>query len=110
MTGRPSTVSSCWAPRGSYYVDEQHLTIENAQAVRRCVTQDGERTVQRIVAISEAGRAPKNDPAIFALAIFIQTVPAEERLGRMTVFSQIRIALCSSLLGNRLHMPLACTT
>jgi 60 kDa SS-A/Ro ribonucleoprotein len=57
------------AEHGSYYVSEQRLTVENAQAVQRCIHSDGGRTVQRIVQISEAGRAPKNDPAIFALAM-----------------------------------------
>ncbi len=54
---------------GSYYATEKKLTIENAECVRRCVEADAERTVNRIVEISDAGRAPKNDPAIFALAI-----------------------------------------
>jgi 60 kDa SS-A/Ro ribonucleoprotein len=54
---------------GTYYIDERKLTIENAEAVRRCIAADGVRAVDRIVAISDAGRAPKNDPAIFALAM-----------------------------------------
>src|SRR6476661_2220435 len=45
---------------GSYYAGEQQLTEANAEAVRRCVETDGERAVARIVALSEAGRAPKN--------------------------------------------------
>lgn len=39
------------------------------ELVRRCVVTDGARLVSRIVAISVAGRVPKNDPAIFSLAI-----------------------------------------
>jgi 60 kDa SS-A/Ro ribonucleoprotein len=54
---------------GSYYADEWKLTRENAKAVERCLAEDGERTVAEIVRISEAGRAPKNDPALFALAM-----------------------------------------
>ena len=54
---------------GSYYSSERTLTRENAQAVERCIAADGARTVARIVEISDAGRAPKNDPAIFALAM-----------------------------------------
>lgn len=57
------------AEGGSYYATERQLTIENAQAVGRCIAQDGARTVLRVVEISEAGRAPKNDPAVFALAM-----------------------------------------
>ena len=54
---------------GSYYADEWKLTRQNAKAVERCIAEDGERTVAEIVRISEAGRAPKNDPALFALAM-----------------------------------------
>ena len=54
---------------GTYYIKERELTVENAEAVTRCLAADGPRVVQRIVEISDAGRAPKNDPAIFALAL-----------------------------------------
>ncbi|MBC8143524.1 MAG: TROVE domain-containing protein [Armatimonadetes bacterium] len=55
--------------KGSYYATQTALTAENAEAVGRCIDADGERTVREIVAVSNAGRAPKNDPAIFALAL-----------------------------------------
>lgn len=54
---------------GSYYASEPKLTLENAHAVERCIAADGPRLVERVVAISAAGRAPKNDPALFALAL-----------------------------------------
>lgn len=54
---------------GSYYASERKLTVENAKNLTACIEADGVRVVQEIVAISEAGRAPKNDPAIFALAL-----------------------------------------
>lgn len=54
---------------GSYYASERKLTLETADVVRRCLEADGLRTVRRIVEISKSGRAPKNDPAIFALAM-----------------------------------------
>jgi 60 kDa SS-A/Ro ribonucleoprotein len=54
---------------GSYYVGEKKLTRENAAAVARCIAADGLKTVKRISEISDSGRAPKNDPAIFALAL-----------------------------------------
>ncbi len=54
---------------GTYYVKERPLTLENAAAVVRCIQADGVRVVRRTVEISEAGRAPKNDPAIFVLAL-----------------------------------------
>lgn len=54
---------------GTYYVSEKKLTRENAQVVETCLAEDGRRTVDVIVAISDRGRASKNDPAIFALAL-----------------------------------------
>lgn len=57
---------------GSFHISEAKLTKENAQAVLRCIKADGIRTVNQIVEISTAGRAPKNDPAIFALAMALK--------------------------------------
>ncbi len=54
---------------GSYYATERTLTRENAEATIRAIQEDGARAVARIVEISHSGRAPKNDPAIFALAL-----------------------------------------
>src|SRR4051794_20562722 len=54
---------------GSYYATERALTVENAHAVRRCLLADGPRAVARIAQVSREGRAPKNDPAVFALAL-----------------------------------------
>jgi 60 kDa SS-A/Ro ribonucleoprotein len=54
---------------GSYYAGERVLTRENAAAVLRAIQADGARAVARIVEISASGRAPKNDPALFALAL-----------------------------------------
>lgn len=54
---------------GSYYAQERTLTRENADSVVRCLQADGIRVVEKIAEISDAGRAPKNDPAIFALAL-----------------------------------------
>jgi 60 kDa SS-A/Ro ribonucleoprotein len=54
---------------GSYYVGEQRLTLDNADAVARCLDLDGPKVVARVVEISREGRAPKNDPALFVLAM-----------------------------------------
>ena len=53
---------------GSFYASERKLTIANTRALDACIEQDGARTVELIAEISEAGRAPKNDPAVYALA------------------------------------------
>lgn len=54
---------------GSFYASEQTLTVDNAENVVACIQEDGVKAVDRIAEISRLGRAPKNDPAIFALAI-----------------------------------------
>ena len=54
---------------GSYYASERKLTAENANAVFACLDLDGARVVREIVEISQSGRAPKNDAALFALAV-----------------------------------------
>ena len=54
---------------GSYYAGEWKLTRENADAVENCIATDGARAVAEIAAVSEGGRAPKNDAAVFALAM-----------------------------------------
>lgn len=53
----------------SYYASAQKLTKDAAKNVVKAIKEDGIRTVNRIVEISTGGRAPKNDPAIFALVL-----------------------------------------
>jgi len=54
---------------GSYYASEQKLTEQNAKCVLECLQKDGKRTVDLIVDVSDNGRAVKNTPALFALAM-----------------------------------------
>ena len=57
------------AEGGTYYASEKELTKDNAQTILECLNMDGVRTVETIVSVSVEGRAPKNAPAIFALAM-----------------------------------------
>ena len=54
---------------GTYYVGERDLTLESLTSLRACLEEDPQRAVTMLEEISHAGRAPKNDPAIFALAV-----------------------------------------
>ena len=56
------------AESGTYYASEARLTKENAVNLVEAIREDGQRVVARIIALSESGRAPKVQPAIFALA------------------------------------------
>ncbi|SKI84291.1 TROVE domain-containing protein [Mycobacteroides abscessus subsp. massiliense] len=54
---------------GTYYTTAPDLTKETAAVVLRAAAADPVRLVQHIVEVSVAGRAPRQNPALFALAI-----------------------------------------
>lgn len=65
---------------GTYYIGQKELTKDNAACLFRCIAADGPTTVDEIVDVSQAGRAPRNDQAIFALAACAGAVdPATRR-------------------------------
>lgn len=74
---------------GTYYIGERQLTVENARAVVRCIAADGQRTVARIVQMSETGRAPKNDPALFALALCATAGDTPTRQAALAALPQV---------------------
>jgi 60 kDa SS-A/Ro ribonucleoprotein len=53
----------------TYYQKAPRLTKENASVVNECWTENAQKTAAIIDMISVEGRAPKNSPAIFALAL-----------------------------------------
>jgi 60 kDa SS-A/Ro ribonucleoprotein len=57
------------AAGGTYYASEKSLTITNAEVVLNLLKVDGSRVVREAMEVSDAGLAPKNDPAIFVLAL-----------------------------------------
>lgn len=77
------------AEGGSYYASEKKLTKEAAATVLECLKLDGPRAVAQIVAISDAGRAPKNDPAIFALALASADENVETRRAALAALPQV---------------------
>lgn len=54
---------------GTYYVGEKKFTADNSKNVLECIKKNGKKAVKVIHTISKEGRAPKNAPAIFALAL-----------------------------------------
>lgn len=74
---------------GTYYATENKLTRENAECVVRCIREDGTRTVATIAEISLAGRAPKNDPAIFALALCVALGDQYTRAAALRALPQV---------------------
>ncbi|WP_198663337.1 TROVE domain-containing protein [Jiangella endophytica] len=53
---------------GTYYVNARELTAENAEVVIESARHHAAELVAEIVTVSTAGRAPKQNPALFALA------------------------------------------
>lgn len=54
---------------GTYYVAEKPLTKENATNVVACLQKNYSKVLTMILDISLKGRAPSNEPALFALAV-----------------------------------------
>lgn len=55
----------------TYYVGQKELTRENVDFVRKLIETDERMVVDTLVEVSEAGRAYKNTPAIFTLAMVL---------------------------------------
>jgi 60 kDa SS-A/Ro ribonucleoprotein len=54
---------------GTYYVNQQKLTLDNNKTIQGLLNEDGVKVVKIVSEISLAGRAIKQDPAIFVLAL-----------------------------------------
>lgn len=54
---------------GTYYVNEFDLTKKNLKNVKECLAEDPQRFLAHVVDVSVRGRAVKNEPALFALAL-----------------------------------------
>lgn len=70
----------------TYYASEKKMVKDNAKAVMACIAENGPRAVTHIVEVSLAGRAPKNDPAIFALAL---AASAEDGMTRSIALANV---------------------
>jgi 60 kDa SS-A/Ro ribonucleoprotein len=65
--------------RGTYHVAERELTLDNAQVVLDIASTDHRALVDVTVEVSESGRAPRPEPALFALAVAASEGTADER-------------------------------
>ncbi len=74
---------------GTYYIAERALTIENAKAVKSCIEEDGVKVVETVVEISAEGRAPKNDPALYVLAMCAGLGNEDTRKAALTALPKV---------------------
>lgn len=73
----------------TYYQSARDLTRENAAVIDQCWSVDYGRTAQAIADISVAGRAPKNSPAIFALAMGTLSENVDARRAALAAVDQV---------------------
>lgn len=74
---------------GTFYVNAPELTADNAVNAIACIKEDGVRALNLIVGISNSGRAPKNDPALFALALAAASANAKTRTLALSVLPTV---------------------
>jgi 60 kDa SS-A/Ro ribonucleoprotein len=74
---------------GTYYVGEAELTRENCQSVLDCIKEDGVQVVAKVLDISLAGRAPKQDPALFVLALCLTLGNQDTKMAAQTVVPRV---------------------
>lgn len=89
---------------GTYYAGERKLTQENAAVVGRCADLDHDRLAERIAVISESGRAPRNDPAMFALALLASHRLDAKEQGRPAQARQAALARLSRVCRTGYHL------
>jgi 60 kDa SS-A/Ro ribonucleoprotein len=74
---------------GTYYVREPELTKKAAGLVVQMASDGDPALVDEIVAVSTAGRAPRNNPALFALAAQCGLGPADARARALTALPKV---------------------
>ena len=73
---------------GSYYAAERELTLDNANAVKRCIAADGQRVIDEVVRTSN-GIAPRNGPSLFVLAMTAAFGNDEARRAALAVLPEV---------------------
>jgi len=74
---------------GTYYTNAKDLTEDNARVVVRAAETDCVGLVRHIVAVSEAGRAPRQNPALFALAIAASAADDDGRAAALAALPRV---------------------
>jgi 60 kDa SS-A/Ro ribonucleoprotein len=74
---------------GTYYQEAPDLTRDNAGVIVALAEQDGRALVDLIVDVSVGGKAPRQNPALFALAIAASIGPDESRAYALSKLSAV---------------------
>lgn len=74
---------------GTYYASEREITKSNADVVLAWARERSSELVGEVVTISTAGRAPRNNPALFALAAAASLGDEEGRKAALAALPQV---------------------
>lgn len=74
---------------GTFYQKEKEYTAENAKAVIDFAKAHGDRLAYMVLEISEAGRAPRQNPSLFALATVFAFGNDEAKVSAKAVFNRV---------------------
>ena len=74
---------------GTYYTTDRELTRDDAAMVLRAAANDPIGLVSRIVEVSESGRAPRQNPALFALAIAASAADVDGRRAALAALPRV---------------------
>ena len=75
---------------GTYYQDEPELTVENADTIRRMISEGhGKEVVELVRSVSVEGRAHKQGPTLFALAACAHCADLETRRAAFAVLRDV---------------------
>lgn len=87
---------------GTYYVGEREHTFRNYETLKRCLCNDPLKAMSLIYDISTEGRAPKNSPALFALAVAMSIDTGDESKNRVMRREAMRILPNVARIGTHL--------
>jgi 60 kDa SS-A/Ro ribonucleoprotein len=62
---------------GTYYVGERDLTKSNVDFIRKMIKSDSRCVLNTVIDVSDKGRAYRNEPAIFVMALLLNEAPTE---------------------------------
>ena len=81
---------------GTYYTTDRGLTRDDAAMVLRAAANDPIGLVSRIVEVSESGRAPRQNPALFALAIAASADDVDGRRAALAALPRVARTVLTS--------------
>lgn len=74
---------------GTYYATEKDLTKDNVEFLVKFLKEDPNAYITTLVNVSQTGRAYRNSPAIFALALVFKHGTAEDKQLARVAFNQV---------------------